>query len=425
MAEEISVKIVIIGEPAAGKTTLRKSFVGSEMKGSFLMTLGVDIANSKIQINDNLVLDAQLWDIAGQESWGPITKQFLQGAQGAVVVFDLTRDYTFDKVDEWLKKLHAENPKMGNNIPFIIVGNKEDLEGFIKMTDDVVYNYLEFTNRHHVYATTDAEYIRTSAKTGHRVKEAFHRMGEIIVENFRQQELEQGGSRFKDLLGSSVQSEKDLLDKQFVKVEEEEEEPVQQAYAPRKLTVQEMIQQREAKRAGRDPTKPFHKQEEQAQPATQVRSTEPAPEKQVEQTPVQQPAVQSEERVKQPEKEEPRKPFNPAMAYIQQSRTRAHTPEPMKREPSPTPAPVQRETTSAPEPMKREPTPTPQPVVTSQPKEEPSEDDSLNKILESNVIDEVEAKPDAERKAPSPMRSMMAPEPTVSKKKKDDEDTEN
>ncbi|MHA2097844.1 MAG: GTP-binding protein [Candidatus Kariarchaeaceae archaeon] len=184
--QSISVKVVIIGEPAVGKTTLRENFVGAGMQGDYLMTLGVDMAQSQIKIDENLSLDAQIWDIAGQDSLETITNQFLAGTQGAIFVFDLTRDYTFEKINSWLDRLHAENPDLENNIPFVIVGNKSDLGVHIKVNDEDVNNYMEYVDRHQVYSKTPTEYVKTSAKTGSKVKEAFTRLGHVIVQNFKQ-----------------------------------------------------------------------------------------------------------------------------------------------------------------------------------------------------------------------------------------------
>jgi small GTP-binding protein len=183
--EVITVKVVIIGEPAVGKTTLRKKYLGEGFGDDMLMTLGVDMVQKRIELDNWTTLDTQIWDVAGQDSLEMVTRQFLSGTQGAILVFDLTRDYTFAKITSWLERLHAENLELQNNIPFILVGNKLDLNVFHKVNRQDVMDYLEYLNRHHLYSKTKIQYIETSAKTGAQVEHAFITLGKTIMENFR------------------------------------------------------------------------------------------------------------------------------------------------------------------------------------------------------------------------------------------------
>ncbi|MHA2248973.1 MAG: GTP-binding protein [Candidatus Kariarchaeaceae archaeon] len=189
-SEIINVKIVIIGDPAVGKTTLRKSFLGKGFGDNFLMTLGVDMVQKQMQITEKITLDTQIWDIAGQDSLEAITRQFLAGTQGAIMVFDLTRDYTFTNITNWLDRLHAENLDLEQNIPFILVGNKLDLDIYRKVKYEDVIEFLEYLNRHQLYSKTEIHYLETSAKTGEQVSNSFYKLGEVILENFNQLDSE-------------------------------------------------------------------------------------------------------------------------------------------------------------------------------------------------------------------------------------------
>lgn len=201
--EEIAIKLVVIGEPAVGKTTLRQSYAGKEMSKDYAMTLGADIMDSSVELKkENVIINSQIWDLAGQESFDPITRQFMQGSHGAIVVFDLTRDYTFDEVGKWLQKLHEENKDMEKNIPFILVGNKADLENFIKVEEDKVNDYVEYLNFHRVYSQTKVTYIPTSAKTGYRVKDAFYHLMRTIYINFLLEDGEITKEEADELLSS-------------------------------------------------------------------------------------------------------------------------------------------------------------------------------------------------------------------------------
>lgn len=183
--EQIGVKVVVLGEPAVGKTALRINYTGEQMEGDFSMTMGADIIDSRIELPEAIV-DVQIFDVAGQESYDAITRKFMKDSQGAIVVFDLTRPDTFEKTINWLEKLHEENPHMESNIPFILVGNKADL---VKFIDESIYQEVqervEFFNRHKNYSQTPTTFITTSAVTGESVKNAFYHLARTIYINFQ------------------------------------------------------------------------------------------------------------------------------------------------------------------------------------------------------------------------------------------------
>lgn len=73
---------------------------------------------------DGKTIKAQIWDTAGQERYRAITSAYYRGAVGALLVYDITKQVTYDNVERWLKELrdHADS-----NIVIMLVGNKSDL----------------------------------------------------------------------------------------------------------------------------------------------------------------------------------------------------------------------------------------------------------------------------------------------------------
>lgn len=86
-------------------------------------TIGVEFATRSIQV-DTKTIKAQIWDTAGQERYRAITSAYYRGAVGALLVYDISKQITYDNVTRWLKELrdHADN-----NIVIMLVGNKSDL----------------------------------------------------------------------------------------------------------------------------------------------------------------------------------------------------------------------------------------------------------------------------------------------------------
>ena len=104
---EILLKIVIIGDSGVGKSSLLNRYVKHSFNAEQLTTVGVDFFNKKCQIDGTLV-ELQLWDTAGQERFRGIMSSYYRGAQGILVVFDVTSRKSFDSVPRWLQDVDRE-----------------------------------------------------------------------------------------------------------------------------------------------------------------------------------------------------------------------------------------------------------------------------------------------------------------------------
>jgi small GTP-binding protein len=100
------------------------------------------------------------WDIAGQDQFKVIRDIFYRGAEGAIAVFDLTRKDTLSKLNGWIKEFQ----NIVGDKPLLILGNKEDMEDYISITNAEINGFLL---THHT-----KKYFSVSAKTGSRVKDA-------------------------------------------------------------------------------------------------------------------------------------------------------------------------------------------------------------------------------------------------------------
>lgn len=81
-----------------------------------------------IQWGPDLIVRLQLWDIAGQERFGNMTRVYYKEALGAIVVYDITRPQTFEGVTKWKKDIDAKvalpDAWGGGQIPVILLANK-------------------------------------------------------------------------------------------------------------------------------------------------------------------------------------------------------------------------------------------------------------------------------------------------------------
>merc|ERR1711959_139003 len=154
-------KVVLIGDSAVGKSQLLSRFTRNEFMLQSKSTIGVEFATRSIQV-DGKTVKAQIWDTAGQERYRAITSAYYRGAVGALLVYDITKEVSFDDVKTiWLEELrqHADE-----KIVIMLVGNKSDLRHLRHVTTEEAREFAEKNN---------LSFIETSALGGENVDRAF------------------------------------------------------------------------------------------------------------------------------------------------------------------------------------------------------------------------------------------------------------
>lgn len=120
-------KVLVIGELGTGKTSFIKRYVHQFFSQNYRATIGVDFALKVLNWDQNTIIRLQLWDIAGQERFGNMTRVYYKEALGAFIVFDVTRSATFDAVVKWKQDLDSKvQLPNGDPIPCILLANKCD-----------------------------------------------------------------------------------------------------------------------------------------------------------------------------------------------------------------------------------------------------------------------------------------------------------
>uniref|UniRef100_A0A8C4RQT8 RAB38, member RAS onco family n=1 Tax=Erpetoichthys calabaricus TaxID=27687 RepID=A0A8C4RQT8_ERPCA len=101
-------KILVIGDLGVGKTSIIKRSVHQNYSPNYRATIGVDFALKVLNWDADTVVRLQLWDIAGQERFGNMTRVYYREAMGAFIVFDITRPSTFEAVMKWKEDLDSK-----------------------------------------------------------------------------------------------------------------------------------------------------------------------------------------------------------------------------------------------------------------------------------------------------------------------------
>ncbi|KAK6292347.1 hypothetical protein J4Q44_G00369310 [Coregonus suidteri] len=119
-----SFKVVLLGEGCVGKTSLVLRYCENKFNDKHITTLQASFLTKKLNITGKRV-NLAIWDTAGQERFHALGPIYYRDSNGAILVYDITDEDSFQKVKNWVKELRK---MLGNEICLCIVGNKVDLE---------------------------------------------------------------------------------------------------------------------------------------------------------------------------------------------------------------------------------------------------------------------------------------------------------
>lgn len=177
-----NVKILLLGDGGVGKTAIRRRFMGQGFKSTYMETIGSDFSTKSITIDHNLesiVINFQIWDLAGQPKFQNIRQLFYTGSQGLIFVFDLTRLDSLENLKLWVDEVLKNGI---SKVPVLLIGNKIDLqeEGFTISNLEDDKKIAEFIEQKLNEGKYSVQNIRTSAKTGFNIDKAFDILGKDI-----------------------------------------------------------------------------------------------------------------------------------------------------------------------------------------------------------------------------------------------------
>lgn len=156
--------MIILGDSGVGKTSLMNQFVNKKFSNQYKATIGADFLTKEVIVDDRIVT-MQIWDTAGQERFQSLGVAFYRGADCCVLVFDVTAPNTFKSLESWRDEfLIQASPRDPENFPFVILGNKVDLENRA-VSAKRAQQWCQSKN--------DIEYFETSAKEAVNVELAF------------------------------------------------------------------------------------------------------------------------------------------------------------------------------------------------------------------------------------------------------------
>ncbi|XP_056013668.1 ras-related protein Rab-21-like isoform X1 [Ostrea edulis] len=155
-----SFKCVLLGEGCVGKTSLVLRYVENKFNDKHITTLQASFLTKKLNINGKRV-NLSIWDTAGQERFHALGPIYYRDSNGAILVYDITDEDSFQKVKNWVKELRK---MLGNDICLCIAGNKIDLEK---------ERHVSVAEAEAYATSVGARHFHTSAKLGKGIEEMF------------------------------------------------------------------------------------------------------------------------------------------------------------------------------------------------------------------------------------------------------------
>ncbi|KAK6363579.1 hypothetical protein TWF730_001005 [Orbilia blumenaviensis] len=195
-----SVKLVLLGEAAVGKSSLVLRFVNDDFQENREPTIGAAFLTQKCSL-PNRTIKFEIWDTAGQERFASLAPMYYRNAQSALVVYDLTKASSLAKAKHWVAELQRQ---ASPGIVIALVGNKLDLTnqstglegsmGGLSLSNAAGDGDDDEEEEGDARQITTAEaksyadeegllFFETSAKTGHNVQEVFTAIANAIPES--------------------------------------------------------------------------------------------------------------------------------------------------------------------------------------------------------------------------------------------------
>ena len=162
--------IITLGCSEVGKTCIIQRYIDNEYISSTISTIGID-CKAKIFTINSIKYKIIYYDTAGQERYSSISSKYIKSANGVILVYDITNQKSFSKIQEWTNNLEKNN----NNYIAVLVGNKIDLESKREVSKN---EGLTLANQLNI------DFFETSCLTNENVEEMMDKISTLTINKF-------------------------------------------------------------------------------------------------------------------------------------------------------------------------------------------------------------------------------------------------
>ena len=196
----IEFKIILIGNASVGKTSIFNKFTTGDFSKIYKSTIAAEFKSKLLKVNKNLWAKLVIWDTCGTENYRSLTRQYYRGADGAIIIFDLTDQSSFNDLKKWIKDIKNYGEK---DIQIIIVGNKLDLFNQRKVTQSQANNFCN-ENKY--------KYIEASAKDGTNLLKIFEELT-FDLTNKNQEKIKNEINKKSQIKNLEIMTKEEIQDK--------------------------------------------------------------------------------------------------------------------------------------------------------------------------------------------------------------------
>ncbi len=181
--EIIIKKIVLLGDSSVGKTSLIRRFVQEQFSDNYISTIGAKVSKKVVPASfegEDFDVKIMVWDIIGSKGYLSTQSKHIAGADGAILVVDLTKPESMNSLEKYWIPLLKE--VTGGILPSLLfAGNKKDLVESQEEIDMMTQMFKELESKYcdDIEKRVEGGHagsLLTSAKTGENVEDGFYNL---------------------------------------------------------------------------------------------------------------------------------------------------------------------------------------------------------------------------------------------------------
>ena len=166
-------RVCVFGDGGVGKTTLVNRYLSGLFRSEYKVTIGADFFMKKLN-HAQKQITLQIWDFAGEDKFRFLLPRYVEGSNGAIFMFDITRHSSILNIDEWLNVFKEGFDKKEIDVPLIMVGGKLDLNLKRTVSTELANELARKNNIDDI--------IECSSKTGENVEDIFIKITQMMMD---------------------------------------------------------------------------------------------------------------------------------------------------------------------------------------------------------------------------------------------------